>query len=132
MVVQVGIGAIIGFALRLVFEAVALGGELVATSMGLNYASVIDPQHGNTTPVVGQLYTLLAVLLFLVMDGHLALIQLLADSFAALPASTGSLDRALFWSLGGIASEVFAGALRVALCSTAAADVPRLVDALAS
>src|SRR5699024_8539306 len=31
MIVQVGIGAIIGFALRLVFEAVAFGGELVAT-----------------------------------------------------------------------------------------------------
>jgi len=115
MIVQVGIGAIIGFALRLVFEAVAFGGELVATSMGLNYASVVDPQHGNTTPVVGQLYTLLAVLLFLVMDGHLALIRLLADSFAALPASLGTIDRALFWAFAGVAAEVFAGALRVAL-----------------
>ena len=115
MVVQVGIGAMIGFALRLVFEAVAFGGELVATSMGLNYASVVDPQHGNVTPVVGQLYTLLATLLFLLMDGHLALIRLLADSFAALPASLATLDRALFWSFAGIAAEVFAGALRVAL-----------------
>jgi flagellar biosynthetic protein FliR len=83
--------------------------------MGLNYASVVDPQHGNTTPVVGQLYTLLAVLLFLVMDGHLALIRLLADSFAALPASLGTIDRALFWAFAGVAAEVFAGALRVAL-----------------
>jgi flagellar biosynthetic protein FliR len=115
MAVQVGIGAIIGFALRLVFEAVAFGGELVATSMGLNYANVVDPQHGNTTPVVGQLYTLLATLLFLVMDGHLALIHLLADSFAAIPASSGAIDRAMFFSFAGVATEIFAGALRVAL-----------------
>ena len=115
MVVQVGIGAILGFALRLVFEAVAFGGELIATSMGLNYASVVDPQHGNTTPVVGQLYTLLATLLFLVMDGHLALIHLLAESFAAIPASAAAFDRAMFWSFAGVAAEIFAGALRVAL-----------------
>jgi len=114
-VVQVGIGAMIGFALRLVFEAVAFGGELVATSMGLNYASVVDPQHGNVTPVVGQLYTLLATLLFLVMDGHLALIRLLADSFATIPASASSLDASMFWQFASIASHVFAGALRVAL-----------------
>lgn len=115
MAVQVGIGAMIGFALRLVFEAVSFGGELVATSMGLNYASVVDPQHGNVTPVVGQLYTLLAMLLFLVMDGHLALIRLVADSFSALPASLGTLDPSIFRSFAGVAADVFAGALRVAL-----------------
>lgn len=115
MAVQVAIGALIGAALRLVFEAVAFGGELVATSMGLNYASVVDPQHGNVTPVVGQLYTLLATLLFLVMDGHLALIRLLADSFTAIPASAGSLDAGLFGALAGMAAAMFAGALRVAL-----------------
>lgn len=115
MAVQVAVGALIGAALRLVFEAVAFGGELVATSMGLNYASVVDPQHGNVTPVVGQLYMLLATLLFLVMDGHLALIRLLADSFTAIPASAGSLDAGLFGALAGMAAAMFAGALRVAL-----------------
>jgi len=112
---QVGIGAMLGMALRLVFEAVAFGGELIATSMGLNFASVVDPQNGNTTPVVWQLYPLLITLLFLTMDGHLAIIRLLADSFAAMPASAFSIDRGLLWSLAGSAAAMFAGALRVAL-----------------
>jgi flagellar biosynthetic protein FliR len=114
-VAQVAIGALLGFALRLIFEAVAFGGELVATSMGLNYASVLDPQHGNITPVVGQLYTVLAMLLFLTMDGHLALVELLADSFRSLPADAFALDAGLFHALAGYGSDVFSGALRVAL-----------------
>jgi len=112
---QVGLGALIGFSLRLVFEAVAYGGELVATSMGLNYASVLDPQHGNTTPVVGQFYTALATLLFLTMDGHLALIRLLADSFTSLPADAIAIAPDMLWKVAGFGASLGVGALRVAL-----------------
>jgi len=44
-------------------------------------------------PVVGQYYTTLATLLFLVMDGHLLLIGVLADSFHSMPVAVDGLSR---------------------------------------
>ncbi len=43
---QVLIGLGMGFILQLIFSAFALAGEVVAMSMGLGFASMIDPQNG--------------------------------------------------------------------------------------
>ncbi len=115
LVQQVAIGATIGFILRVLFEAVAFGGELVGISMGLSFGSVIDPSNGTSTPVTSQLYMILATLMFLGMDGHLELIRLLAQSFDALPIGVFVLGRETFWAIAGLGSELFAGAVRVAL-----------------
>ena len=68
---QVLIGAAVGFVLKLVFEAVSFGGELVAQSMSLGFAEVVNPQAGGSSTVLSQFYLLLVTLLFLAMDGHL-------------------------------------------------------------
>ena len=75
---QVLIGAALGFALQLVFDALALGGQLLANGMGLGFAFNLDPLRGVSTPALGQLYVVLGTLTFLALDGHLALLQLLA------------------------------------------------------
>ena len=56
---QAVIGVALGFCMQLVFDAVTLGGQLLANSMGLSFAYNLDPLHGAQTPVVGQFYTLL-------------------------------------------------------------------------
>src|SRR5579863_5268415 len=56
---QVIIGAALGFSLRILFDAVSLGGELLGNSMGLSLAFNLDPQNGASTPTIGQLYTVL-------------------------------------------------------------------------
>ena len=48
---QVVIGVAIGFALQIVFDSLAMGGQLLANSMGLSFAFNIDPLRGTGTPV---------------------------------------------------------------------------------
>lgn len=85
LVSQILIGAAVGFVLKMVFEAVAFGGELVGQGMSLGFAEVINPGGGGSTPVLSQFYTVLVTLLFLAMNGHLVVIEVLVESFTTLP-----------------------------------------------
>ena len=76
---QIIIGIAIGFSLQLLFDAVTLGGQLLANSMGLSFAFNTDPMHGVQTPVLGQIYNMLVMLTFLALNGHLKLIEVLVD-----------------------------------------------------
>ncbi|MEJ2691616.1 MAG: flagellar biosynthetic protein FliR, partial [Candidatus Thiodiazotropha sp.] len=87
MLQQVLIGVIMGFILQMVFGALVFGGQVVAYSTGLGFASMVDPQNGVQVPVIAQFYLILATLLFLLSNGHLLAIELLADSFQSLPVA---------------------------------------------
>ena len=112
---QVLIGLAMGFILQLVFSVLAMVGESIAMSMGLGFASMIDPQNGIQIPVLSSYYVTLATLVFLALDGHLVLIGLLVDSFHTLPIGLESLAREGLWQLVGWASRMFAGAVLIAL-----------------
>ena len=129
---QVIIGAALGFSLQILFDAVSLGGELLANSMGLSLAFNIDPQNGASTPVLGQLYTLLVTLIFLVLDGHLALIRTLVDGFHTLPIGTTGLGPNGLWSVVTWGSELFSGALAVALPGVTALLIANLAFGVVS
>jgi flagellar biosynthetic protein FliR len=112
---QLLIGAALGFALQMVFDALALGGQLLANGMGLGFAFNLDPLRGVTTPALGQLYVVLGTLTFLALDGHLALVSTLVDSFKGLPIGESGLDPARLRGLADWGSMLFSGALRIAL-----------------
>ncbi len=112
---QILVGAAVGFVLRLVFDAVALGGELVSQAMSLGFASIADPQTGASSTVLSQFYLLLVTLLFVVMDGHLRLIALLAEGMQSLPMDQVALTGNGLYAVVGFVAELFAGGVRVAL-----------------
>ncbi|HHW76415.1 MAG TPA: flagellar biosynthetic protein FliR [Xanthomonadaceae bacterium] len=123
---QALIGLSMGFLLRLVFGALELGGQLIATQMGLSFASLVDPQSGAQSPLLSQFYTLLGTLIFLGLHGHLLLIRLLVDSFATLPVAMAGVDRDLLWTLVVWASRMFAGAVLISLPAIASLLVVNL------
>ncbi len=84
---QVVAGMLLGVLLAAVFAAVVMAGQTIATTMGLGFASTVDPQNGVQVAVVGQFYLILSTLLFLAVNGHLVMIELLAGSFQVLPVS---------------------------------------------
>ena len=114
---QVLVGVALGFCLQLTFDAVALGGQMLANSMGLSFAFNLDPQRGgsSSTPALGQLFTLLVTLTFLALNGHLTLLQTLVQSFSTLPISADGLGTAGLQNVLSWGSHLFAGALAIAL-----------------
>lgn len=114
---QLLIGLALGFCMRILFDSVTLGGQMLANSMGLSMAYNVDPLHAAdaATPAIGQLYTLLVMLTFLSLNGHLALIEVLVQSFHTLPIGTAGLGAAGLHTVAGWGSQLFAGALTIAL-----------------
>ncbi len=129
---QIIIGAALGFSLNILFDAVSLGGEMLGNSMGLSLAFNLDPQSGASTPTVSQLYSILVTLIFLVLDGHLALIRMLVDGFHTLPIGTTGLGANGLWSVVNWGSELFSGALAVALPGVTALLVTNLAFGVVS
>lgn len=123
---QMVVGAAMGFALKLAFEAMSFGGELVATSMGLSFAQTVDPQQGGNGATLGQFYLLLATLIFLAMNGHLELISLLATGMHGASWQMAMPSGNTLWSLVAFASHLFAGAVLVALPALASLLVVNL------
>ena len=112
---QVLIGLSSGFILQMVFAAFVVGGQMVAMGMGLGFASIIDPQNGVQVPVISQVFLVMVTLIFLSLNGHLVLIEMLADSFHTLPVGVIGVSRDGLWQLLAWGGQMFAGGVLVAL-----------------
>lgn len=112
---QIGLGAAMAFVLQIVFEAVLLGGQLIAMAMGLGFAEMSDPLRGASSPVISQYFSLIATLLFLGIGGHLLAFEWLAVSFRHLPVGPAAVDDATLWTLATWGGHVFLGAVKIAL-----------------
>jgi flagellar biosynthetic protein FliR len=82
---EVLIGLLAGFAIRLIFEGVQLAGELAGYQMGLAIAEVIDPASEDQVAILAQFMSLLATLVFLVINGHHWFIRTLVESYDIVP-----------------------------------------------
>lgn len=109
------IGIAIGFMVSLVFTALITGGQLIAQLMGLGFASMMDPQNGVSVPVVGQFYTILATLIFLILNGHLILVEVMVSSFQSLPVGSYGMPPEKIWQLMLWGKWVFVAAVVIAL-----------------
>jgi flagellar biosynthesis protein FliR len=82
---QLLIGISLGFAVRLVFAAIELAGELVGLQMGLNFAGFFDPLSASQTTATSRFFGAIVGWLFIVINGHLLIIAALVNSFNAFP-----------------------------------------------
>ena len=85
MAQELALGLSAGLILTILFSAVSLAGEKVASTSGLSFAAQIDPTSGGQTPVISQIFTLFLTILFMAMDGHLITIALVLDSYKTIP-----------------------------------------------
>ena len=97
VVEQVLVGLAIGFAMQLTLSAMMLAGEFVGTQMGFGFASLYDFQSGFQVPVMGNFFSLVALLLFVALNGHLVLLGVLVKSFSVVPIAAGSGITAEGW-----------------------------------
>ncbi|MGE4409859.1 MAG: flagellar biosynthetic protein FliR [Sphingobium sp.] len=108
-------GLAMGFALQIGYAAAFVAGETIANAMGLGFASMVDPQSGQSTQVVGQFLSILATFLLLGMDGHLMLIAYVVQSYQALPPGGPMLSNDAIYGLVMFGGALLGAGLTVAL-----------------
>lgn len=112
---QILIGAVLGFALHIMFQIFAVGGQLIANQMGLGFASMTDPVNGVSVVVLGQFYLMLTMLMFLAMNGHLVMINVVTQSFDILPVTVVNFSAIKFMDIALAGTWMFSGALLMSL-----------------
>jgi flagellar biosynthetic protein FliR len=112
---QVVIGLAIGLAVRIVFAAVELAGEVIGLQMGLNYAGFFDPSTNQSTSAVGRFFGNTTMLLFVILNGHLLVLQAVVSSFETFPLGTDAFAAIQKMRLHELGSVVFRYGLWIAL-----------------
>jgi len=77
---EFALGFIAGLALNLIFAALGLAGMQVSMVMGFSMATVMDPTTQTNSPIISQIFTLLAILTLLAFDGHHLILLFLSES----------------------------------------------------
>ncbi|SHI19102.1 flagellar biosynthetic protein FliR [Pollutimonas bauzanensis] len=112
---QVFIGMALGLTMRIVFAAVQTAGEFIGLQMGLSFASFFDPATGANTAVLSRLMNVVAMLVFMALNGHLLMLGTFAHSFDILPIRMGALDPNGWGVLFEWSSQVMVSGMLLAL-----------------
>ena len=112
---QVLIGTALGFAVRSVFSAVELAGEVIGLQSGLNFAGFFDPTTASTGTANSRFFGTMVAFLFVIVNGHLLILTVLVKSFEVFPA--GGEPFAFLWRTQPQAwgAEIFSLGLWIAL-----------------
>ncbi|MEE8484846.1 MAG: flagellar biosynthetic protein FliR [Nitrospinota bacterium] len=82
---ELAIGLIIGFATQLIFTAVQVAGQMIGFQMGFAIVNVMDPATNSQVSITAQFQNIVALLIFLAINGHHWLIFSAAKSFSLIP-----------------------------------------------
>jgi flagellar biosynthetic protein FliR len=109
------VGLALGFVVQIAFAAPLLAGEAISGAMGLSFATAVDPQNGAASQAVGQFMSVVMTLLFLALDGHLILTDLVVRSYDALPPGDAWLSPERLKGIAMFGSYAFMAGLLLAL-----------------
>jgi len=112
---QLGIGVAIGLIFTVVFQAFVIAGHLASMAMGLAMASMVDPATGVNTPIIGRYFTIIATLLFLLMNGHVLVFKAIVQSFETLPIGLHFFTQDSLKLIFNFGAQMFESGVAIAL-----------------
>jgi flagellar biosynthetic protein FliR len=93
---EILVGLLLGFVGQLLFTAAQFGGTVIGYQMGFAAANILDPQSHQQIQLLSQFQSVVAMLVFLAVDGHHIFFRALAKSFEVLPpGSAGNAAQAI-------------------------------------
>jgi flagellar biosynthetic protein FliR len=104
---EAAIGLALAMAVRVLVSGAELGGHLIGFQIGFSYSAIVDPQSGVRNNLIAALHGMTALIVFMALDGHHALIRTLAASYQALPVGTGHVDAALVGIITSMLGVIF-------------------------
>jgi flagellar biosynthetic protein FliR len=107
-------GIAMGLVMSFTFVAAQWAGEMIGQQMGLNISEVFDPQFGGHGSLVGDMYFMLALVVFLAVGGHHAMLNAVWQSFHHLPLLSLGVDKPLVDLLVGLLQTSTVLAVRLA------------------
>lgn len=96
LLLELGIGLVLGFVMRVVFSVVQIGGEVIDTQMGMTMAQIDDASSQANLSVTASLLNILLILDFFAENGHYTLMRLLTTSGELVPYGAAALGDGVY------------------------------------
>lgn len=109
------VGMVIGFASSMIFYAIQSAGNILDMQIGFGIVNIFDPLSGQQLPLVGNFKYMLALIVFLVTNGHHVLLTALVDSFRLVPVTGVVFHTELMGIFVNMVTELFVLALKISL-----------------
>ncbi len=90
---EVIIGLFLGFNAKFLFEAFNFAGRLISQQMGLMMAELVNPESGAQVSPIENILSLMAILFFIYLEGHIFIITAIHKSFLVIPVASLTLIR---------------------------------------
>jgi flagellar biosynthetic protein FliR len=105
---EVVVGLFLGFIAYMFFTVVQIAGSFIDIQIGFGIANVFDPLTGASSPVIGNLKYMIAMLLFLSFNGHHLLLKAIMESYEWIPLSNDMFTRIYNGQMGEFIIKTFA------------------------
>jgi flagellar biosynthetic protein FliR len=109
------VGATLGFAIRILFSGIELSGQMIGLQIGMSFGGFFNPEATDTDNPVANFISLLVLLIFLAIDGHLMVLYGLRQSFEIFPIAEQAPPMLAFDAIAGLGAQVFSIALSISL-----------------
>jgi flagellar biosynthetic protein FliR len=107
------VGLAFAFALAALFAAVSVAGAIVDMLVGFSFGSLVDPLTGSQGGVLAQVYAMVGLTIFVVINGDAWVIQGLARTYEAIPLVASPDVRTMVQGAELVFSGIFAAALQI-------------------
>ena len=109
------VGWLIGFVAYVTFSAIHFAGKVMDMQVGFAMVNVMDPTSGQQIPLIGSFLYNLAIIVFLVVNGHHMLIAALFESFQSVPIMGLSPSPNLAGFVVNLVNGVFVTGMKLAM-----------------
>jgi len=113
IVLELLVGAALGLVGQLIFAGIEMAGRLISLKITLSFAQMVNAMTQQKTDIVGNIFTMLAILIFLTVDGDKIFINGLVKSFELIPINQADLKQAGPFMLE-VANYLFVIAVQIA------------------
>lgn len=111
---QLGVGLVIGWVSFLVMATAQFGGEMLDIQMGLSAAAQADPSSHGAVNLLRRLHFYIAMLLYLMVNGHHQLWEAIFRSFEVVPLTYFQMTKVQIDSMIGLAGDIYVIGLQIA------------------
>ncbi|MBW2107906.1 MAG: flagellar biosynthetic protein FliR [Deltaproteobacteria bacterium] len=114
------LGMVVGLVARFFFAAVQLAGQLVGFQMGFAIANVFDPESGTQGTMLAQLGYWIAILFFLLLNGHHIVLRVISESFSVLQVGYLGVGSGMLKKMIQVSGDMFMMAVKIGAPAIAA------------
>ena len=115
LVLEILVGLAMGFVSSLLFYAIQVAGQFIDMQLGFGFANVVDPQSGIQVPVLGNYLQIIAMLIFILLNGHHWLIQAVFYSYQVVPIGGATVNAGMPEVISYLFLSFFVMAIRISI-----------------